>query len=126
MNTFLCIAYSIISYIILIILSSTILGMIVRGINKPSFLRTTMDYVLSIIFLIVAMVYLYALYFFWNIGLFAAGLILIAVRVPDLRYEMKTGEKSNTKNMRKRPIDIIFSIIGWLVLILVWYSLCLI
>lgn len=126
MNTFLCIAYSIISYIILIILSSTILGMIVRGINKPSFLRTTMDYVLSIIFLIVAMAYLYALYFFWNIGLFAAGLILIAVRVPDLLYEMKTGEKSNMKNMRKRPIDIIFSILGWLVLILVWYSLCLI
>lgn len=124
MNTFLCIAYSIIAYIILIILSSTILGMIVRGINKPSFLRTTMDYVLSIIFLIVAMVYLYALYFYWNIELFVAGLILIAVRLPDLLYEMKTGEKSNMKNMGKRPIDIIFSIFGWLVLILVWYSLC--
>lgn len=124
MNSFLCIIVSIVVYIILMLIGTNLLGMIVRGINKPSYLRETMDYILSIIFLIISIGYLYALYYFWNFGLLAAGLILILVRLPDLLYEMKTGEKMNQSNMAKGPVAIWLNILAWLVLPLVWYSLC--
>lgn len=136
MDILLCIIKSIIGYFILMLVGTNLLGMVVRGL-KPSNVRDTngdlieiedissnRSIIMTIIFSIIAILYLFALYYYWNIGILAAGLILMVSRLPDLLFEMKTGNKLNLKNIPKRPIDIILSILSWLALPLIWYSLC--
>ena len=79
---------------------------------------------MTILFSIVSVAYFYALYHYWNIGIMTAGLLLMFTRLPDLLFEMKTGEKINSTNMPKKPIDVMLNILSWLALPLIWYSLC--
>lgn len=136
MDIFLCIVKSIIGYFILMFVGTNLLGLVVRGL-KPIYVRDNEDnllefentsssrsIIMTIVFSIIILAYLYALYHFWNIGILAAGIILMVSRLPDLLFEMKTGIKLDLKNMPKRPIDIILSILSWLALPLIWYSLC--
>ena len=64
------------------------------------------------------------LYYYWNLGIALAGFILTITRLPDLLYEMKTGEKISFKNMQKNTIDVVCNLLSWLTLPLIWYSLC--
>lgn len=136
MDIFFCIVKSIIGYFILMFVGTNLLGLLVRGL-KPTHVRdnkgnllelentsSSTSITMTIIFSIITLAYLYALYYYWNIGILAAGLILMVSRLPDLLFEMKTGIKLGLKNMPKRPIDIILSILSWLALPLIWYSLC--
>ena len=136
MDIFICIVKSIIGYFVLMLIGTNLLGIVVRGL-KPTHVRDSDGYLLeienissnksiimTIIFSIITVVYLYALYHYWNIGILAAGLILMVSRLPDLLFEMKTGNKLNLKNMPKRPVDILLSIVSWIALPLIWYSLC--
>ena len=79
---------------------------------------------MTILFSIVSVAYFYALYHYWNIGIMTAGLLLMFTRLPDLLFEMKTGEKINSTNMPKKPIDVMLNILSWLALPIIWYSLC--
>jgi hypothetical protein len=115
---------------------TNLLGIVVRGL-KPTHVKdnqgnlfdlentsSSSSIIMTIIFSIIILAYLYALYHFWNIGILAAGVILIVSRLPDLLFEMKTGKRLDLKNMPKRPIDKVLSILSWLALPLIWYSLC--
>ncbi len=136
MDTFLCIIKAIVGYFILMFIGTNLLGMVVRGF-LPSYKKdsegnlntivdtsSTSSVVMTIIFIVISIFYLFALYHFWNIGILIAGLILMYARLPDLLFEMRTGEKLNLSNMPTRPIDVLFNILSWLVLPLIWYSLC--
>lgn len=78
----------------------------------------------TLIFFCLGLLYFYLLYRYFNIWLVVAAAILALCTLPDILFELKTGEKVNVKNMTKRPIDILCSILSWLVLPLIWYSLC--
>ena len=78
---------------------------------------------MTLLFIVISILYIYGLYHFWNIGIMIAGLILIFTRLPDLIFEMKTGDKLNSKNMPKRHIDKICTILSLLTLPLIVYSL---
>ena len=77
---------------------------------------------MALIFSLVAILCLYALYHYWNIGVAVAGLIHIVDRIPDLLIEIKTGKKINKNRMSKGPIDIFLLILNWLTIPLLWYS----
>jgi hypothetical protein len=88
-------------------------------VNISSTNSITMIILLSLI----SVAYFYALYHFLNIGIMTAGLLLMFTRLPDLLFEIKTGKKINSTNMPKKPIYVICSILAWLALPLIWYSL---
>jgi hypothetical protein len=136
MDTFLCILKAIAGYFILMFVGTNLLGIVVRGF-RPTFkkdsdgnLASTVDtsstgsIIMTILFSIISVAYFYALYHYWNIGIMTAGLLLMFTRLPDLLFEMKTGEKVNSTNMSKKPIDVLLNILSWLALPLIWYSLC--
>jgi hypothetical protein len=125
---------AIVGYIVLLFVGTNLLGLIVRGFiptyKKDSDgslisvvpINTVPSITMSITFSIIGILYFYALYHFWNIGILIAGLILMFTRLPDLLFEMKTGEKINLRNMAKGPLDIFFTVLSWLTLPLLWYS----
>lgn len=108
-----CIIKAIGGYFILLFVGTNLLGMIVRGIqpspkndnvgnltsvrNVSSNSNNTMTIIASFI----SILYLYILYHYWNVGILAAGIILMLTRLPDLIFEIKTGEKINSRNMPK-------------------------
>lgn len=115
---------------------TNLLGIVVRGF-RPTFKKdsdgnlasivdtsSTGSIIMTILFSIISVAYFYALYHYWNIGIMTAGLLLMFTRLPDLLFEMKTGEKVNSTNMSKKPIDVLLNILSWLALPLIWYSLC--
>jgi len=89
------------------------------GISRPTTIIFTF-----LIGLFAFLLYLYALYYFWNIGVVIAATMVMLARLPDLFFEIKTGQKITFKAMPKRPIDIVCAIIFWAALPVVWYSLC--
>lgn len=131
---FLSIVKTIIGYFAFMFIGTNLLGMIMRGI-LPSYYKedgklfliedisSSKSIVMTLLFLAIAIAYLYLLYHFWNIGIFLAGLIMMLTNLPDLLFEMRTGEKINFKNMPKKPINNICSLLSWLSLPLIWYSL---
>jgi hypothetical protein len=136
MDIFLCILKTIAGYFILMFLGTNLLGIVVRGFrptlrkdsdgNFVSIVDTSSNgsIIMTILFSIISIVYLYALYHYWNIGIMAAGLILLITRIPDLLFEMKTGEKINSTNMPKNTFNVMLNILSWLALPLIWFSLC--
>ena len=139
MAIFLCILKSILGYLVLMLAGTNLLGMIVRGIlptykkDADGNLQLAMDakssgrIVITIVFCVIAILYFYALYHYWNIGIVVTAAMLFLTRIPDLLFEMRTGEKftlKNRKNMPNRPIDFICNLLRWGALPLTWYSLC--
>lgn len=79
--------------------------------------------VISLIFLILTVAYLIAIYHFWNVGLVvSAGLVMVS-RLPDLLWEIRTGTKISLAKYPKGVVSIIYTVIGLLSLPLTWYSL---
>lgn len=138
MDILICIGKSILGYLILIFIGTNLLGLIVRGIRSPrsrdgditqvsstNEISNRSNWAISIFFSAIAILYFYSLYHFWNTGIALAGVILMFTRLPDLLYELRTGEKINRKNIPKQPIDILCTILLWAALPLAFYSLCL-
>lgn len=122
---------AILGYIILMLVSVNVVGGIVRGLvsgNPDNAVVTeniseSKSIVTTVIFSLICIVFLYALFHFWNIGVVLAAVMLMISRIPDLLFEIRTGQKITQSNMPKRPIDVMFNIIGWLALLVLWYSL---
>lgn len=138
MAIFFCIIKSILGYFVLMLAGTNLLGMIVRGVSpvyeKDAYgllhlvkIRPSGGIVITIVFSVITILYLYALYHYWNIGIAIAAVMLIVSRIPDLLFELRTGIKYKWKNRKKmpnRPIDIICNLLRWGALPLTWYSLC--
>lgn len=126
---------TIIASIILVLVSTNMIGMIMRSLYQPRLEDDMDDLTLNelmsrnnpnplatVIFLVTAAGYLFALYYFWNVWLALAGLILMLTRIPDLLFEIRTGQKLSLFNMPKGPLYIFCTILMWGVLPLIWYS----
>lgn len=134
MNILISILKTIIAYLILLFVGTNLLGIVFRGLLpthrkdsdgnlvvliNPANTRST---IITVIFTLISVLYLYALYHFWNVGIMLSGLIIMLTRIPDLLFEMKTGERIKLKNIPKQPIDIFCTILSWFALPLIWCS----
>ena len=121
---------SIVFYFILMYLSVNLLGFLVRGLfSNPEldrlksegsdFIRHEVeksqraDKWINIIALISIIAYLYLLFYFWNIGVMAVAIMLMAARLPDLLWEIKHGKKIDTKTMPKNAPYFITIFLTW-------------
>lgn len=103
---------SIIFYFILMYLSINLLGLLVRGFfTNPDleklktegheFIKQEIkkseraDKWLNLIAFLAIIGYLYATFHFWNIGVTVVAVVLMLVRLPDLLWEIKTGQELN-------------------------------
>ena len=125
---------AILGYFFLMFISTNLIGVVLRGLIKPKTNPEQLHFVMkedissdrsvavTVIFITLSILYLFFLYA-WNIGVGVVGTILMITRIPDAIFEIKTGQKINLKNMRKKPMDVILNIFSWLSLPLLWYSL---
>ncbi|MCO4291361.1 hypothetical protein NF867_00610 [Solitalea sp. MAHUQ-68] len=135
MEILICILKTIAGYFILMFVGTNLLGIVVRGIlptykeksEEPAKAldeRSGGGIVVTIIFSLLSLAFLYVLYHYWNWGITLAGLILMLTRLPDLLFEMRIGRKISSKNIPKRPIDTICTILSWAAFPLIFYALC--
>ena len=131
---------ALLAWLIIMLISVNLLGLVVRGflwspppidefkdtaleefvqqdVNKSQ----TANFVMTLIPSILAVVFYFALYYYWNIGLaVAAGLIMFS-RLPDLLWEIKNGVKVTKTTGPK--LGSLFAMEFLISIPLVWYSL---
>src|SRR3989344_7490828 len=97
-------------WLVLLWASINLIGMLVRGLaiiselgkilakGSPAFKEVAAEFYkpseekrTNIIAIILIIVFLSVLYYFWNIGVVIAAVLIMAARVPDLLWEMKHG-----------------------------------
>lgn len=131
---------SVVFYFVLMYLSVNLLGLFVRGLFSNSeldrlksegsdFIKSEIkksqraDMWINIIALILIVIYLYLLFHFWNIGVMAVAITLMAVRLPDLLWEIKHGKKIDTKLLPKNALFFITTFLTWGMLPVLYYFL---
>lgn len=131
-----CILKAVLGYVLLLFVGTNLIGLMVRSLleaspkNAGNFVfnsgmsRPTNIIITLLIGLSASLLFLSALYYFFNTGLVIAATMIMLARLPDLFFEIKTGQKITFKALPKRPIDIVCTIIFWAALPVVWYSLC--
>ncbi len=130
---------SIASYFILMYISVNLLGLFVRGLfsnqeldklesEGGDFIKGEIkkskraDKWINIIALILIITYFYLLFHFWNIGVVVVAIILMAVRIPDLLWEIKHGKKID-KSAPKNTLSFITTFLTWGMLPVLYYFL---
>ena len=138
-----CILKTIVAWLILAIVGTNIIGFIVRGLvwSPPStdqgdevvqeiLLQESrrmgaVNAGLTLVSILVVVPFLFSLYHFWNIWLAVAGGILMASRVPDLVWEIRSGRSVTVTDAPKSLLHLIATIGMWGSLFVIWYSFCL-
>ena len=121
--------------------SVNLLGLLVRGLftnpeldklekeTEHDFLKKEIakskkaDKAINIIALVLIIAFSYALFHFWNIGVLAVALIIMAGRLPGLLWEIKNGRKVDPDLMKKNALYYITSFLPWVGLPLLYFSL---
>lgn len=127
---------AILGYFVFMFIGANLIGFIVRQIYKAGLTNDlqhlkvvvrhdlkSIDIIISIFFFLVTVAYLYAVYYYFNIGVLICAAIIMIARLPDLLFEIKVGQKINFRTMPKKPFDVFISILSWAVFPLLWYSL---
>jgi hypothetical protein len=136
---------SIVFYLVLMWLSVNLLGLLVRGLfanleidkieseTKHDFIKEEIskskraDKWLNLIAFLCIIGYLYATFYFWNIGVTAVAIVLMLVRIPDLIWEIKTGQQHNriasVLSMPKNALNYIASFLMFVALPALYYFL---
>lgn len=124
--------------IILMLISSNLLGFFVRGlfpIKEMEQMNLKLDLYddyksktkyINFLSLLLIIGYLYVLYHFWNIGISIIGVIFMLIRLPDLIWEIKNGKlitKNASKKMNKNILYLIGSIFPLISPFIIYYLL---
>lgn len=126
MNTIWLIIKFIIANTLLIILSSTLIGLILRSLLQPR-LNKNQDWhkseynklsikngiVISVISLVVSIILIFSIYWKMNILISAGFFICMITRVKDLLNEIKTGKITSRRTMTKEPLDFVLNLFFW-------------
>jgi hypothetical protein len=138
----LCILKSIVAWAVLVLVGMNLTGLIVRGLvwappdaeapNEPvaEILRDesrrlrVAKWVMTILSVLATAAYLVALFHFWNVWLAVAAFVLMATRLPDLVWELRTGARMTRQTVPHGPVYYTATGIMFGTLPLVWYSLC--
>lgn len=142
-----CILKAVIAWVILSVAGTNLLGFVVRGLlwaapsidpsNELSddspvhellsdFTRRmrVRNAFITFISVIATAACLYGLFYFWNILLVVAALMIMGSRLPDLLWEIREGRRIEFEDMSYRRKDIIIAVLMWGSLLLTWYALC--
>ena len=136
-----CALKALVGWLILMFVGTNLVGFFVRGLVQQSQMKEAVkpvqeiaahelrgnlrvNSVLNVLSGVVCIFYPYLLFRWWGWPVATAGLILMLARLPDLFFELRTGQKRKAAHMPKRPIDIFATILAWLALPLVWWGIC--
>jgi hypothetical protein len=139
----LCVLKTIVAWLILMFLGTNLIGFIVRGLvwappsidsETPQVVRELLvreskrmsvaNLFITLLSVLLASAYLFGLFYFWNVLLAIAGGIAMVSRMPDLMWEIRTGEKVRRGTAPKGPLYLVATIADWASLPLIWYALC--
>lgn len=125
------------SWLALVLVGINLVGMLVRGlISNPEMDKLAAEgheFVkklarehqeaekkVNYVALLLILIYLGALFYFWNIGVVVAAVMIMIARIPDLLWEMKYG-RAKIKDMP--PIYMLTLLIMLAALPVLWYAL---
>ena len=127
------------SWLALMVIGTNLIGMLVRGLvlvsdveNQLSkaddaFKKTAEEIYdpkverrINFIALALIIIYLITLFYFWNVGVVIAAIMLMVAHIPDLLWEIKHG-KTKFKDMP--PIYMLTLLIMFAALPVLWYAL---
>ena len=139
----LCILKAVLVWVIMAFVSMNLFGLVIRGLfwsapvvdvpvsdelrnllARESRKLTAGNAIMTFVSIVLAGGFLYSLLYFWNIGLAAAGAILMIWRLPDFLWEIRTGRKLSRGDMPKGLLNIMPVVLLLGALPLIWYSLC--
>lgn len=136
MSVVIQIAISLASWFAIMFISTNLIGLLLRagGSNSEMHQIASSTEFLSeeiqksqryaaIIAIVLVVAFLSALYYFWNVGLVIAGVMLMLSRAPDAIWEMKNGRPLGTDDIRKPKFFMLSTLLAWTSLAVVWYSL---
>lgn len=130
-----------VAWLILMLACTNLIGLLVRGFFTSPEMENLIagdddvskllrqDYqsnnrVANIIALTLIIIFLSALYYFWNIGLVIAALMLMAARIPDLIWEIRHGRNVDHFEMILQPRSYrLISMINYASVPVIWYAL---
>jgi hypothetical protein len=135
-----CVLKAVIGWVVLMLVGTNLIGMVVRGLMNPAArLQPDLDpfvqgevaryrranTVVTGIFTLLTLAYLYALLRFFNVAVALAAFMLITGRIPDLLFEIRTGQPvNNMRIMPKTPIHVLATVMDWAALPVLWWGLC--
>ena len=128
------------AWLILMLVTTNLIGFSIRGLfTNPDMARLAggsndtakmlaqqhlrMEKKTSFIALILTAAFLLALYYFWNLGVVIAALMLMLARLPDLLFEMKLGRKMQKGDMQRAPFHLMSTVLSWGSLPVLWFAL---
>ena len=136
------IVLSVIGYFLLMIIGTNLIGMVVRGFFRNTNLEKMKGnkevheiikdeirkndragIVVTIFSMLFCIIFLYLLYRYINAWAVLAALFLMIGRIPDLLWEIQSGQRITKTNMPKGAIYIVASGINWLALPVLWWGL---
>lgn len=125
MNILISLILSVVAYFILMLISTNLIGLVVRGVykNKNEEKEGASGVLLTIIATLFMIGVLYLLYIYLGILFVLAAVLFMVGRIPDLLWEIKHGVKTTKENMRTKPIDYATGIMDWIPLPLLWYAI---
>jgi hypothetical protein len=137
----LCVIKALVAWVVLMLVGTNLLGMVVRGLARApgrqeleaglhpalshevaKFKRANVS--VTVFFALLGLLYIYALLRFGNVGVLVAGAMLMLSRLPDLLWEIRTGQKVTRAAAPKGAMYILGTVMMWGALPLLWFALC--
>jgi hypothetical protein len=69
------------------------------------------------------LIFISALYYFWNVGVIMAALFLMVGRLPDLHWEITHGRKLQGHDMDRPKFHMFSTALVWVSLPVLWFAL---
>ena len=141
-GTVLCLVKTVVGWVVLMLVGTNLLGLAVRGLVPAPEARETEDRTadpfvqelithdkranvgVTVFFVALGLVYLYALLRFWNIGVVGAAVMLMLGRLPDLLWEIRTSKKDKPHRAPKGLRGLLAMSLTWGALPVLWFALC--
>ena len=139
-----CILKAIFAWMLLMVISINLISVFIRGFFPAKFplsglavdgiiqsevnrLRMA-DHAMTLLAFVAICTYLFAMFYFWNIGLAGTAAVIMLLHIPDLLWDIRTGRKSfervQREKMPKSLVNNAATVLTFLTPALVWYSLC--
>jgi hypothetical protein len=129
-------AITVVSWLAIMFVSTNLIGIWVGGITPNAKLQDIagsdqilrneikksqrMQFVIATVLLLS---FLTILFYFWNLGLVIAALMLMASRIPDVIWEMKSSRSLEIEDMKKPKLWLLTTLLSWASIPVVWYSI---
>jgi len=124
------------TWFILLFVSTNLIGVLVRGFiqdQKFAELISNNDLIATehkkserttnIIAILLIAVFIGVIYYFWNIGVVMAAVMLMTSRLPELIWEIRHGQKLQSSDTGRPKFVFLATLLSWVSLPVLWYAL---